>query len=105
MEIPAKFLHPGPGFHPRVPRCGTDPRVAAAAGSLTTSCGGCATQRRRRRRRCGGLPSFAPSGTYVFAALSMVYISGGLVVFVGRNQSYTNLKKLNVKSIARTTLK
>jgi signal recognition particle receptor subunit alpha len=41
----------------------------------------------------------------VGAALSMVYISGGLVVFVGRNQSYTNLKKLNVKSIARTTLK
>ncbi|PKA55021.1 Signal recognition particle 54 kDa protein 1 [Apostasia shenzhenica] len=35
----------------------------------------------------------------VGAALSMVYISGAPVMFVGCGQSYTDLKKLNVKSI------
>ncbi|KAL6211460.1 hypothetical protein ACLB2K_016686 [Fragaria x ananassa] len=37
----------------------------------------------------------------VGAALSMVYISGAPVMFVGRGQSYTDLKKLNVKSIVK----
>ncbi|KAL5705225.1 hypothetical protein ACHQM5_023559 [Ranunculus cassubicifolius] len=41
----------------------------------------------------------------VGAALSMVYISGAPVMFVGCGQSYTDLKKLNVKSIIRTLLK
>ncbi|KAF6172814.1 hypothetical protein GIB67_034666 [Kingdonia uniflora] len=41
----------------------------------------------------------------VGAALSMVYISGAPVMFVGCGQSYTDLKKLNVKSIVRTLLK
>lgn len=40
----------------------------------------------------------------VGAALSMVYISGAPVMFVGCGQSYTDLKKLNVKSIVRTLL-
>ncbi|KAJ4873383.1 Phytocyanin domain-containing protein [Raphanus sativus] len=35
----------------------------------------------------------------VGAALSMVYISGAPVMFVGCGQSYTDLKKLNVKAI------
>lgn len=41
----------------------------------------------------------------VGAALSMVYISGAPVMFVGCGQSYTDLKKLNVKSIVKTLLK
>ncbi|PIA25386.1 hypothetical protein AQUCO_11700004v1 [Aquilegia coerulea] len=40
----------------------------------------------------------------VGAALSMVYISGAPVMFVGCGQSYTDLKKLNVKSIIKTLL-
>jgi signal recognition particle receptor subunit alpha len=41
----------------------------------------------------------------VGSALSMVYISGAPVMFVGCGQSYTDLKKLNVKSIVKTLLK
>ncbi|CAL5196851.1 unnamed protein product [Lathyrus oleraceus] len=41
----------------------------------------------------------------VGAALSMVCISGAPVMFVGCEQSYTDLKKLNVKSIVKTLLK
>ncbi|KAL5705959.1 hypothetical protein ACHQM5_024181 [Ranunculus cassubicifolius] len=41
----------------------------------------------------------------VGAALSMVYISGAPVMFVGCGQSYTDLKKLNIKSIIKTLLK
>ncbi|KAL5999411.1 hypothetical protein ACLOJK_037696 [Asimina triloba] len=40
----------------------------------------------------------------VGAALSMVYISGAPVMFVGCGQSYTDLKKLNVRSIVKTLL-
>ncbi|XP_035841825.1 signal recognition particle receptor subunit alpha homolog [Helianthus annuus] len=39
----------------------------------------------------------------VGAALSMVYISGAPVMFIGRGQSYTDLKKLNVKAIVKAT--
>ncbi|KAK6160921.1 hypothetical protein DH2020_004302 [Rehmannia glutinosa] len=41
----------------------------------------------------------------VGVALSMVYISRAPVMFVGCGQSYTDLKKLNVKSIVKTLLK
>ncbi|KAG9143704.1 hypothetical protein Leryth_018864 [Lithospermum erythrorhizon] len=41
----------------------------------------------------------------VGAALSMVYISGSPVMFVGCGQSYTDLMKLNVKTIVKTLLK
>ncbi|CAD5196918.1 unnamed protein product [Musa acuminata subsp. malaccensis] len=41
----------------------------------------------------------------VGAALSMVYVSGAPVMFVGCGQSYTDLKKLNIKSIVKTLLK
>lgn len=41
----------------------------------------------------------------VGAALSMVYISGSPVMFVGCGQSYTDLKKLQVKTIVKTLLK
>ncbi|XP_021713833.1 signal recognition particle receptor subunit alpha-like [Chenopodium quinoa] len=41
----------------------------------------------------------------VGAALSMVYISGAPVMFVGCGQSYTDLMKLNVKTIVKTLLK
>ncbi|XP_047322906.1 signal recognition particle receptor subunit alpha-like [Impatiens glandulifera] len=41
----------------------------------------------------------------VGAALSMVYVSGAPVMFVGCGQSYTDLKKLNVTSIVKTLLK
>ncbi|XP_026414811.1 signal recognition particle receptor subunit alpha-like [Papaver somniferum] len=41
----------------------------------------------------------------VGAALSMVYISGAPVMFVGCGQSYTDLKKINVKTIVKTLLK
>lgn len=44
-------------------------------------------------------------GLQVGAALSMVYISGSPVMFVGCGQSYTDLKKLNVKAIVKTLLK
>ncbi|KAM3239706.1 hypothetical protein ACQJBY_053416 [Aegilops geniculata] len=40
----------------------------------------------------------------VGAALSMVYVSGAPVMFVGCGQSYTDLKKLNVKSIVNSLL-
>lgn len=41
----------------------------------------------------------------VGAALSMVYISGAPIMFVGCGQSYTDLKKLQVKAIVKTLLK
>ncbi|RRT44814.1 hypothetical protein GW17_00033823 [Ensete ventricosum] len=41
----------------------------------------------------------------VGAALSMVYVSGAPVMFVGCGQSYTDLKKLNIKSIVKTLIK
>ncbi|XP_077223217.1 uncharacterized protein LOC143856819 [Tasmannia lanceolata] len=41
----------------------------------------------------------------VGAALSMVYISGAPVMFVGCGQSYTDLTKLNAKSIVKALLK
>jgi len=47
----------------------------------------------------------AKKNVQVGAALSMVYISGAPVMFVGCGQSYTDLKKLNVKSIVKTLLK
>ena len=47
----------------------------------------------------------AKKNMQVGAALSMVYISGAPVMFVGCGQSYTDLKKLNVKSIVKTLLK
>ena len=40
----------------------------------------------------------------VGAALSMVYTSGAPVMFVGRGQTYTDLRKLNVKSIVKILL-
>jgi len=40
----------------------------------------------------------------VGAALSMVYISGAPVMFLGCGQNYTDLKKLNVKSIMKSLL-
>jgi signal recognition particle GTPase len=40
----------------------------------------------------------------VGAALSMVYVSGVPVMFVGCGQTYTDLKKLNVKSIVKSLL-
>nr|POE99564.1 signal recognition particle receptor subunit alpha [Quercus suber] len=40
----------------------------------------------------------------VGATVSMVYISGAPVMFVGCGQSYTHLKKLKVKSIVKTLL-
>lgn len=40
----------------------------------------------------------------VGAALSMVYISGAPVMFVGCGQNYTDLKKLNVKSVMKSLL-
>eukprot|EP00244_Chara_vulgaris_P007090 TRINITY_DN2663_c0_g1_i2.p1 TRINITY_DN2663_c0_g1~~TRINITY_DN2663_c0_g1_i2.p1 ORF type:complete len:445 (-),score=126.16 TRINITY_DN2663_c0_g1_i2:523-1683(-) len=41
----------------------------------------------------------------VGAALSMVYTSGAPIMFVGCGQTYTDLKKLNVKHIVRSLLK
>lgn len=41
----------------------------------------------------------------VGAALSMVYKSGAPVMFVGCGQTYTDLKKLNIKSIIKSLLK
>lgn len=41
----------------------------------------------------------------VGAALSMVYKSGAPIMFVGCGQTYTDLKKINVKSIIKTLLK
>ncbi|KAL6013138.1 hypothetical protein ACLOJK_003630, partial [Asimina triloba] len=40
----------------------------------------------------------------VGAVLSVVYIAGAVVMLVGCGQSYTDLKKLNVKSIVKTLL-
>jgi len=41
----------------------------------------------------------------VGAALSMVYASGAPVMFVGCGQTYTDLKRLNIKSVVRSLLK
>eukprot|EP00386_Alphamonas_edax_P003643 GDKI01011026.1.p2 GENE.GDKI01011026.1~~GDKI01011026.1.p2 ORF type:complete len:104 (+),score=35.70 GDKI01011026.1:1-312(+) len=40
----------------------------------------------------------------VGAALSMVYITGQPVVFVGTGQKYPNLKKLNVHTVVKALL-
>ena len=40
----------------------------------------------------------------VGAALSMVYTSGAPVVFVGCGQTYTDLRRLNVKSVVKILL-
>ena len=40
----------------------------------------------------------------VGAALSMVYVSGAPVMFVGCGQTYTDLKKLNVRSVVKMLL-
>lgn len=49
-------------------------------------------------------PTFS-NGMQVGAALSMVYTSGAPVMFVGCGQTYTDLKRLNVKSVVRSLLK
>lgn len=41
----------------------------------------------------------------VGAALSMVYITGHPIVFVGVGQIYTDIKRLNVKQIIMALLK
>ncbi|CAI9089380.1 OLC1v1023945C1 [Oldenlandia corymbosa var. corymbosa] len=41
----------------------------------------------------------------VGAALSMTYVSGAPIMFIGCGQSYANLKKLNAKSIVKSLLK
>jgi len=41
----------------------------------------------------------------VGAALSMVYASGAPVMFVGCGQTYTDLRKLNVKSVVKILLR
>ena len=41
----------------------------------------------------------------VGAALSMVYVSGAPIMFVGCGQTYVDLKRLNVKSVVRSLLK
>ena len=41
----------------------------------------------------------------VGAALSMVYISGAPVVFIGVGQQYGDLRRLNVKQIVSVLLK
>jgi signal recognition particle receptor subunit alpha len=40
----------------------------------------------------------------VGAALSMTYVTGKPVLFVGTGQTYTDLKRMNVKSIVSTLL-
>ena len=40
----------------------------------------------------------------VGAALSMVYTSGAPVMFVGCGQTYTDLRKLNVRSVVKMLL-
>ncbi|XP_071711278.1 uncharacterized protein [Rutidosis leptorrhynchoides] len=80
------------------------------------------TRRLIQRRKGGSRPCFRGSPSFrlidgilltkfdtiddkVGAALSMLYISGSPMMFVGCGQSYTDLKKLNVKSIVKTLLK
>ena len=41
----------------------------------------------------------------VGAALSMVYVSGAPIMFVGCGQTYVDLKRLNVKSVVKSLLK
>jgi signal recognition particle receptor subunit alpha len=41
----------------------------------------------------------------VGAALSMVYESGAPIMFVGCGQTYTDIRKLNVKQITNCLLK
>ncbi|KAL3812652.1 hypothetical protein ACJIZ3_013920 [Penstemon smallii] len=50
------------------------------------------------------LTKFDVDDVMVGAVLSMAYISGAPVVFVGCGQYYPDLKKLNVKSIVKTLL-
>uniref|UniRef100_A0A0D6R849 SRP54-type proteins GTP-binding domain-containing protein n=2 Tax=Araucaria cunninghamii TaxID=56994 RepID=A0A0D6R849_ARACU len=51
------------------------------------------------------LTNFDTVDEKVGATLSMVFISGAPVVFVGCGESYADLQKLNVKSIVKTLLK
>jgi signal recognition particle receptor subunit alpha len=41
----------------------------------------------------------------VGAAVSMVYASGAPIMFVGCGQTYSDLKRLNVKSVVNSLLK
>nr|PNR31005.1 hypothetical protein PHYPA_027321 [Physcomitrium patens] len=50
------------------------------------------------------LTKFDTNNDKVGAALSMVYTSGAPVMFVGCGQNYTDLKKLNVKSVMKSLL-
>ena len=54
------------------------------------------------------MPAQSIDGLYamqVGAALSMVYVSGAPIMFVGCGQTYVDLKRLNVKSVVRSLLK
>lgn len=44
-------------------------------------------------------------GSQVGAALSMVYESGAPIMFVGCGQTYTDIRKLNVKQIVNSLLR
>ena len=43
-------------------------------------------------------------GAQVGAALSMVYESGAPIMFVGCGQTYTDIRKLNVKHVVNSLL-
>ncbi|KAI9146137.1 signal recognition particle, SRP54 subunit, GTPase domain-containing protein [Paraphysoderma sedebokerense] len=51
------------------------------------------------------LTKFDTISDKVGAALSMTYITGKPILFVGTGQTYTDLKKMNVKSIVGALLK
>lgn len=70
----------------------------AGAASLTRDGRGCAVDGVL-------LTKFDTIDDRVGAAVSMVYASGAPVVFVGCGQGYTDLKRLNVRSVVRSLLK
>jgi signal recognition particle receptor subunit alpha len=60
---------------------------------------------RWRRLSLKSLVSFFHFGRQVGSAISMAYITGQPIVFVGTGQDYYDLKKLNVKSVVQALLK
>jgi len=49
--------------------------------------------------------NFCPHSQQVGAAISMTYITGQPIVFVGTGQTYPDLKSLNAKAVVHALMK
>lgn len=49
--------------------------------------------------------TFSPCSDKVGAAISMAYVTGQPILFVGTGQTYKDLKRMNVKTLIRALMK